>query len=62
LCLNAGSETWESIISLIAYAPMVSVGTVAVDDENGQLDPGDTAAPPSLTSVTIRSAVSPGSS
>ena len=41
--INAGSETWESTISLIAYAPLVSVGMVAVDDENGQLDPGDTA-------------------
>jgi hypothetical protein len=60
--INAGSETWESIISLIAYAPMVSVGTVAVDDENGQLDPGDTA---DLIVTLVNdggAAVSPGSS
>ncbi|MBC8313579.1 MAG: T9SS type A sorting domain-containing protein, partial [Candidatus Cloacimonetes bacterium] len=41
--IPANEDTWEGLMSFTAYAPVIFVGNVVVDDDNGQLDPGDTA-------------------
>ena len=44
--IQSSGETWEEIISLTAYAPIISVGGFSVindDNGNGNLDPGETA-------------------
>ncbi|MCK9618593.1 MAG: C25 family cysteine peptidase [Lentimicrobiaceae bacterium] len=42
-----GNSTWDSYFTLIANAPSLSVGTITIDDSqgngNGRLDPGETA-------------------
>ncbi|RLC50577.1 MAG: hypothetical protein DRZ79_04150, partial [Candidatus Cloacimonadota bacterium] len=39
-----GRETWESVINMVAYAPIINFDNVLVaNDENGILDAGETA-------------------
>ncbi|MBT6994518.1 MAG: hypothetical protein HN952_06135, partial [Candidatus Cloacimonetes bacterium] len=41
--ITAGTETWEYDTSVTLYAPVLEIGNVLVDDDNNQLDAGDTA-------------------
>ncbi|MBC8487264.1 MAG: T9SS type A sorting domain-containing protein [Bacteroidetes bacterium] len=42
-----GNDTWASVISIEAYAPVLAIGSFTIDDAtgngNGKLDPGETA-------------------
>ncbi len=47
MSMTDGSETWTSMLSIKAYAPVFNVGNFAIDDsqtgnDNGRVDPGET--------------------